>query len=94
MQASRAAGDLVVGRRLRILLRLLWLALIIILTWAVVMIPIILFDAWLKGVFPAINWLPLVPVALLVLGTVSVVWAAGYIYLLYRRIVNDDAAPA
>ncbi|HEU4715771.1 MAG TPA: hypothetical protein VFS14_02995 [Candidatus Saccharimonadales bacterium] len=94
MQAIRAAGDLVVGRRLRILLRLLWLALIVVLTWAIVMIPIILFDAWLKGVFPAINWLPLVPIALLVLGTVTVVWAAGYIYLLYRRIVNDDAAPA
>lgn len=94
MQAIRAAGDLVVGRRLRILLRLLWLALTVVLSWAVIMIPIILFDTWLKGMFPAINWLPLVPIALLVLGTVTVVWAAGYIYLLYRRIVNDDAAPA
>jgi hypothetical protein len=53
-----------------------------------------LFDAWLKGVFPAINWLPIVPIALLTLGTATVVWSASYIYLLYRRIIDDDAAPA
>lgn len=94
MQAIRAAGDLVVGRRLRILLRLLWLLLVTALIWAVVMMPIILFDTWLKGLVPAIDWLPIVPVTLLVLGTVTVVWAAGYIYLLYRRIIDDDAAPA
>jgi hypothetical protein len=94
MQAIRAAGDLVIGRRLRILFRILWLLLVIVMVWAVVMMPIILFDAWLKGVFPAINWLPLVPIALLALGTVTVVWSASYIYLLYRRIVNDDASPA
>lgn len=94
MQAIRAAGDLVVGRRLRILLRLLWLLLIIALTWVVAMMPVILFDTWLKGLFPGVSWLPIVPVVLLVLGTISVVWSASYIYLLYRRIVDDDAAPA
>jgi hypothetical protein len=94
MQAIRAAGDLVVGRRLRILLRLLWLLLIVAIAWAIVMVPVILFDAWLKGVFPAINWLPIVPIALLTLGTATVVWSASYIYLLYRRIIDDDAAPA
>jgi hypothetical protein len=94
MQAIRAAGDLVVGRRLRILLRLLWLLFIIVLTWILVLMPVILFDTWLKGLYPAINWLPIVPVVLLTLGTVTVVWSASYIYLLYRRVVDDDAAPA
>jgi len=94
MKALKAAGDLVIGRRVRILLRILWLLILLVLTWAVVMIPLILFDTWLKGIFPAIDWLPLVPSAFLVLGTITVVWSASYIYLLYRKIVDDDADPA
>ena len=94
MQALRAAGDLVVGRRLRILFRLLWLLIIVAMGWFVVMVPVILFDAWLKGVLPMISWLPVVPLALLVMGTVTIIWSASYIYLFYRRVVDDDAAPA
>lgn len=94
MRALRTAGDMVVGRRLRILLRLLWLGLTIVAGWAIVMLPVILFDTWLKGVWPAINWLPIVPVTLLILSTASVIWAASYVYLLYRGVVDDDAKPA
>lgn len=94
MQAIKTAGDLVIGRRVRILLRMLWLFLMLALIWVVIMIPIILFDAWLKGIQPAIEWLPIVPAALLVMGTLTVVWSASYIYLLYRKVVDDDAAPA
>lgn len=92
-QALRTAGDLVVGRRVRILLRILWMLLGIIVSWALVMIPIILLDTWLKGVWPQIEWVPIIPVVLLAISSLTVVWAAGYVYLLYRRIVADDAAP-
>jgi hypothetical protein len=94
LQAIRTAGDLVIGRRVRILLRMLWLLLIVVMLWVLVMVPIILFDTWLKGMLTTIQWLPIVPVALLIMGTLTVVWSASYIYLLYRRIVDDDAAPA
>ena len=93
-QALKTAGDLVIGRRLRILLRWLWLAIIILVVWALVMIPVILFDTWLKGLFPAITWLPIVPTILLLMSSFTVLFAATYIYLLYRRVVEDDAAPA
>jgi hypothetical protein len=94
MRAIRTAGDLVIGRRIRILLRLLWLMFVTLLAWGAIMIPIILFDAWLKGVWEAISWLPVVPVALLVMGSVTIVWSSSYVYLLYRKVVDDDAAPA
>jgi hypothetical protein len=94
MKAIRAAGDLVVGRRLRVMFRIVWLLIVTALLWAAVMMPVILIDAWLKGVFPAISWLPVIPIMLLVMGTMTVVWMSGYIYLLYRRIVDDNAAPA
>lgn len=94
LEAVKIAGDLVVGRRLRILYRLLWMVLMIALTWVVVMLPIILIDMWVKGLWDAIYWVPIIPVALLIMSTLSIIWAAAYIYLLYRRIVDDDAAPA
>lgn len=94
LAALRTAGDLAVGRRLRILVRILWVLLWLGVVWAVVMIPLIIFDTWLKTALPGASWLPLVPVALLVLGAISIVMLAAYIYLLYRKVVEDDAAPA
>lgn len=94
MQAIKTAGDLVVGRRVRILFRWLWLLFVIVLMWLIVTIPIILFDDWLKEVQPAINWLPIVPLTIITLGSATLIFATSYIYLLYRRIVDDDAPPA
>lgn len=94
MQAIRTAGDIVIGRRIRILLRMLWMVLGVAVAWVIIMIPIILFDTWLKDTWTATEWVPIVPIALLSLGALSVIWISSYIYLLYRRIVADDAAPA
>lgn len=94
MQALRAAGDLVVGRRLRILLRLVWLLLLTLLSWIIVVVPVMLLDSWLKGVWPAISWVPVVPIVIVFIGSLSLVWAATYIYLLYRKVVDDGASPA
>lgn len=94
MQAIKTAGDLVVGRRLRILFRMAWLFLLVVLAWAIIVIPIILFDDWLKKAVPAVTWLPIVPLVIIALGSLTLVYATSYIYLLYRRIVDDDAPPA
>lgn len=94
LHALKTAGDLVIGRRLRILYRWIWLASLVIVTWILVMVPIIIFDTWLKSLIPVITWLPIVPSALLIMGSLSVLVVAAYVYLLYRRVVEDDAAPA
>lgn len=93
-QAIKAAGDLVVGRRLRILLRFLWMVFIAILAWVIIMIPVILLDGWIKSVWSAVNWLPIVPVVLLALSSMTIIWVSSYVYLLYRKVVADDSKPA
>jgi hypothetical protein len=90
-KAIKIAGDLVLGRRVRILLRFLWLLVLTVLAWAIIMIPIILFDGWIKGVWPAIAWMPIIPVFLLGLGALTVIWVSSYIYLLYRKVVDDES---
>src|SRR3546814_3932949 len=61
LRALAIAGDMVVGRRIRILLRIVWMLVLIIILWIVILLPIIMFDTWLKGIAPGIEWLPLVP---------------------------------
>jgi hypothetical protein len=94
MRAIKTAGDLVIGRRLRILLRLLWMLLGLAVFWIIVMIPIILFDTWIKSLWPAIENVPTIPIVLLAMSSISVVWVSSYVYLLYRKVVDDDAKPA
>jgi len=93
-RALKTAGDIVVGRRLRILLRLVWMVIMVILTWAIIMIPIIMLDVWIKSFWTAIAWVPTIPIMLLVLGAFTIIWISSYIYLLYRKVVADDAQPA
>ena len=94
LRALAIAGDLVIGRRLRILYRFIWMILMVVSWWVVVMIPVILFDGWIKGMFDQIQWIPIVPVALLIMSTATITWTAAYVYLLYRKVVDDEAAPA
>jgi hypothetical protein len=91
-QAIRTASDLMLGRRTKILFRWLWMALTVVVAWLVVMLPIILLDMGLKSLWPAIEWLPIIPFALLIMTAGTTVWAAAYVYLLYRNVV--DYVPA
>lgn len=94
MRALKTAGDMVIGRRLRILLRILWMFGVIIVASGAVLIPVILITSGLAHLWPLIDSVPVVPFALLLMSVISFIWAASYIYLLYRRVVDDDAKPA
>lgn len=90
-KAIRVAGDLVLGRRLKILARFLWMAIGVVLAWALIMIPMIIFDSWIKSIWPTINWLPIIPILLLIVSSLTVIWVSSYIYLLYRKVVDDGS---
>lgn len=94
LRAMKLAGDIVVGRRVRLLLRILWQFLIVVVLWIVILIPVIWLDAGLKAAWSGFDLLPLVPLTLLILSTYSVLFIATYTYTLYRKVVKDDAAPA
>jgi hypothetical protein len=84
-QAIKAASDVVVGRRLRILYRILWMLFINILVWGIILIPIIFIDGLLK-----LTWLPLIPLTVLVLSSITLVFNSSYLYILYRKVVDND----
>lgn len=90
-RAIKAAGDIVLGRRVKILLRLLWMALCVVIIWLVIMLPLILIDMWLKGIWTQIEWVPIVPAGLLIASTFVIFWGSTYIYLLYRKVVDNES---
>lgn len=93
-QALKTAGDMMVGRRLRVLLRILWMLVCMFIIAAIVLIPFILIDTILSNVWPAVSTIPIIPVVLMLVSVVVFIWAASYIYLLYRKVIDDDAKPA
>ena len=90
-RAIRIAGDIVIGRRLPILFRLLWAQLLVILAWAVIFIPLILLYTWASDFIVWLDDVPVLPVIASALSAATIIWGASYIYLLYRRIVDDAA---
>jgi hypothetical protein len=81
-RAIRIAGELAIWRRARLLLHTVVLAVLLLLMWVVVLLPILLLDTVLK-----FAWLPLVPFAVQVLGALTILYAATYIYKLYRSML-------
>ena len=94
LRAIAIAGDLVIGRRLRLMYRIIWMFLVIVSWWIVIMIPVILFDGWIKFIFSQISWMPTVPIFMLIMSIITIVWVCVYIYLLYRKVVDDGTAPS
>ncbi len=93
-QALRTAGDMVIGRRVRLLLRLLWMVLLGVCAWVVIVLLLIVFTRLLSIPFSWLNAMPLVPIGMSVMSAAVVVWSSAYVYLLYRKVVEDDAKPA
>jgi hypothetical protein len=94
LHALKLSSDIVIGRRLRILYRLLWGLMTMLLAWLCVMVPVILLDTLVKSAWTAVADAPFVPLVAAVMSAFTVVWFSAYVYLLYRRIVDDDAKPA
>lgn len=88
--AIRTASDLIAGRRIRLLIRLLYLFFVLAICWVVVILPIILIDMWLKSVFDWLASVPVVPFFLLVMTIFSCIYFAAYGYLFYRRMLDYE----
>ena len=90
LEALKSAGRLASGRRLKIVLRLLFLFFALMLIWICLMLPAITIDMWLKNLLPIFANLPTVPFLTLFLSCLSFIYISAYIYLYYRRILDAE----
>lgn len=91
IQALRVANELVLGRRLRIMYRIIWLLLLIIAFVLIVVAPVILLDHWLRSLAEWVSVLPVIPVTYALVGATVAVFSASYVYILYRKVVAYDS---
>ena len=88
--AIRSASNLVAGRRIKLLIRMLYLFFVLAVVWVVIMVPLILLDLWLKSSLDWLYGIPFVSIELQLLTTFSTIYFAAYSYLFYRRMLDYD----
>ena len=86
MLALRTATDLMQGRRIKFIIRLIFVLFFMAVFWIVIMVPIILLDQWLKSMWGWAESIPFVSFMLLLMTVMSAIYFTAYIYLFYRRM--------
>jgi hypothetical protein len=81
-RALAGASVLVIGQRWAIAMRIITMMIVVFVAWAVVLIPLLLLDNWLK-----FDWLPLIPLAVQVLSAFTVLYATVFVYRMYRSML-------
>ena len=90
MTAINTASDIIAGRRIRFIIRVLFVFLVLAVTWIIVMMPIILLDTALKANIEWLAGVPIVSVFLLMMTIFSLIYLAVYFYLFYRKLLDMD----
>lgn len=90
MRALHTASDLIAGRRVRLIIRLFYLMITLVIVWIFVMLPLIALDLWLKSIWDWLAGFPFVSFELLIMTCFSVVYVTAYIYLYYRRMLEYE----
>ena len=86
-KALHTASDLMMGRRIKFVLRLMALIVMLAIVWAIVMLPLILFDLWMKT-FEWTAGIPFVPICLAIMTWFTAIYVTAYLYLYYRWMLD------
>ena len=89
MTAIHAATDLLQGRRTKMIIRVLFMILYLGVIWAVIMVPLMWLDLVLKENFEILHDIPFIPLCLQIMTTFTGIYLTTYIYLYYRRMLDD-----
>ena len=95
LTAVRMAKNLIMGRRLRFLIRVFYLVIIVALLYLLLLMPAIILDGALKAQFAwlAESKIPFVAIIQLTITVFIFIYLSIYFYLFYRALLdyNDDA---
>ena len=89
MKALHAASDLMASRRTKFILRIIALILTLGILVVLIMMPIILFDMWMKTFEWTAN-IPFVSFWLLLTSCFIMIYVSTYFYLYYRMMLDNE----
>lgn len=87
LKALSVASELMMGRRIKFIIRLIALILTMAVIWAVIMLPLILFDLWMKQ-FAWTAGIPFIPICATIMSCFTYVYVTTYLYLYYRWLLK------
>lgn len=90
MMALDASSELMMGRRIRFVMRLTALMLTVIVMWVIVMMPLILFDMFMKQ-FAWTSEIPFIPICLVTMTCFTEIYVTTYLYKYYRYLLDGDS---
>lgn len=93
-EALATSRELIFGRRIRLIIRLVFLILVVAFIFVIIMLPVILIDSWLKSFIDFLACVPVVSLFLLTTTCFVFEFASVYIYLYYRKMLNLDQESA
>lgn len=91
LRALRTASELMMGRRVRFILRLVALIIALVIIWIVIMLPLILFDFWMQR-FEWTTTIPFIPICLITMTCFTGIYLTTYLYLYYRWMLDYEEA--
>lgn len=86
--ALTTASDLMASRRIKLIIRVIYLLLVAVVIYIITMLPIMLIDLWLKGIWSWLANVPIVPFCLLVVTCFVFIYATTYLYRYYRWLLD------
>ncbi len=89
MSAIHATTDLIQGRRIHFWMRMIFMVIYIAVIWVIIGLPLLWLDLVLKEHFEILANVPFASIVIQTLTTFTFIYAISYIYLLYRRILDD-----
>lgn len=88
MRALRTASELMMGRRVKFVLRIIALIIMLCIMWVVIMMPLIMFDMWMKT-FEWTSGIPFVPICLSIMTVFTCIYVTVYLYKYYRYMLDN-----
>ena len=88
--AIRTAHELLAGRRIKFIIRIIYLFFVLIVVWVIIMLPLIALDLALKKNISWLQGIPVVSFELLLMTCFSAVYSSIYLYLFYRKLLDYD----
>lgn len=90
LKALRSASDLMAGRRMKFVYRLIALIIVMILVWVIIVLPMISFEAFMRQ-FTWSAGIPFVQICLTVVTGFIEMYTTTYLYIYYRYLLNYDS---
>ena len=88
-KALDVASDLMMSRRIKFIIRLVALILALAIIWVIIMLPLIVFDLWMKT-FEWTASIPFIPFCLTTMTCFTCIYITTYLYLYYRWMLGYD----